>query len=186
MPAMKHAKKILPLAAAISVLVIIVISSLAVPTDAASVLDTTYAPAASIGDVFSINAWGEIAAKTDDDFSRALTEMHLEFELVEKGRRGVRFDVLSGYFIINSTRYEVTEGVGFAGVPEEGRFNGTLVFGFRFNMTESGEEIMQVGFLGKVVRTEERGPILFMRGRILVDDLTYALGQRGRIHRIET
>ncbi len=186
MQAMKHAKKILPITAAISVLVIIVISSLAVPTDAASVLDTSYAPAASVGDVFSINAWGEIAAKIDDDLSRALTEMHLEFELVEKGQRGVRFDVLSGYFIINSTRYEVTEGVGFAGVPKEGRFNGTLVFGFRFNMTESGEELVQVGFLGKVVRTEEHGPILFMRGRILVDDLTYALGQRGRIHRIET
>jgi hypothetical protein len=183
---MRHAKKFLPLAAAISVLVIIVVSSLATPTDAASVLDTAYAPAASIGDVFSINAWGEIAAKTNDDFSRALTEMHLEFELVEKGRRKARFHVLSGYFIINSTRYEVTEGVGFAGVPEDGRFNGTLVFGFRFNMTESGEEIAQVGFLGKVVRTEERGPILFMRGRVLVDDLTYALGQRGRIHRIET
>ncbi len=173
--------------AAISVLVIIVVSSLAIPTDAASVLDTAYAPAASVGDVFSIDAWGEIAAKTDDDdLSRALTEMHLEFELVEKGRRSVRFNILSGYFIINSTRYEVTEGVGFAGVPEEGRFNGTLVFGFRFNMTESGEEIVQIGFLGKVVRTEERGPILLMRGRVLVDDLTYALGQRGRIHRIET
>ena len=183
---MRHAKKILPLAAAISVLVIVVVSSLAIPTDAASVLDTAHAPAASVGDVFSINAWGEIAARTDDDLSRALTEMHLEFELVEKGQRGVRFTVISGYFIINSTRYEVTEGVGFAGVPEEGRFNGTLVFGFRFNMTEFGEKIDQVGFLGKVVRTEERGPILFMRGRVLIDDLTYALGQRGRIHRIET
>ncbi|MCK4566543.1 MAG: hypothetical protein KAU48_04460, partial [Candidatus Thorarchaeota archaeon] len=76
------------------------------------------------------------------------------------------------------------EGLGIAGRPEEGRFNGTIVFGFRINVTGPNGEEVQLEFRGFVKRTQERGPLLLMQGRLVLDDQVFVFRQIGLIHKI--
>jgi hypothetical protein len=148
-------------------------------------LETTNAKGTKLGDAFYIDSRGRAAPKDDDEsIIHALTKMHIEFILSQKGRRGVLFEITCGTFIMNSTRFSFSEGIGFAGRPTEGRFNNTVVFGFRFNMTESDGEVAEVGLLGRVKRTEKLGPVLVMKGRIEFDGFTYGFIQAGKIHRL--
>ncbi len=181
---MRHAKKILALGAVLSVFALIALPLLTTSVDAAAVLESEATARAAIGDSFSIEARGEAGFRTEDTESRALTKMHLEFEIVRNGTRGVMFEVTSGYLVMNYSRYSVTEGLGFAGRPDEGRFNNTIVFGFRLNMTGADDTDISVGFLGFVVRNQDSKPVLVMRGQITVDDLVYNLLQRGIIQRL--
>ena len=182
---MKHARKALILTAAASISFLFVLPLLVTPTDAASVLETTNARGAEIGDAFYIDSrGGAIANDSDGNKIRALTKMHIEFTLTRRGLRGVIFEVTSGTFTMNYTQFSFSKGVGVAGRPTEGRFNGTVVFGFKFNMTDPDGRLAEVGLLGKVKRTEEHGPVLVMKGRINLDGLTYSFIQAGKIHRI--
>ena len=182
---MKHARKVLVLITAASISLLFVLPLLITPTDAASVLETTNARGAEVGDAFYIDSRGRAAANdSDGNIIRALLKMHIEFSLTRKGRRGVIFEVTSGTVTMNYTQFSFSEGVGFAGRPTEGRFNGTVVFGFKFNMTDSDGGLAEVGLLGKVKRTEEHGPVLVMKGRIDYGGLTYCFIQAGKIHRI--
>jgi hypothetical protein len=184
---MKHARKLLVFTAATAISLLFVLPLLATPTDAASVLETTNATGAELGDAFYINSRGRAAAKNDDEnIIRALTKMHIKFTLTRKGRRGVLFEITSGTFTLNSTQFSFSEGIGFAGRPMEGQFNDTVIFGFRFNMTESDGTFAEVGLLGRVKRTEEHGPVLVMKGRIIFNGLTYGFIQAGKIQRMNT
>ena len=85
---------------------------------------------------------------------------------------------------MNDTLFEFDEGLGIAGRPEEGRFNGTIVFGFRINVTGPNGEVAQLEFRGFVKRTQEHGPLLIMQGRLVLDNQVFVFRQIGRIHRI--
>ena len=182
---MKHARKVLIFTAAASISLLFILPLLVAPIDAASVLETTNANGAEIGDGFYIDSRGGARANdSEGNLIRALLKMHIEFTLTRKGRRGVIFDVTSGTFTMNFTQFSFSDGIGFAGRPTDGKFNGTVVFGFRFNMTDSTGRIAEVGLLGRVKRTEEHGPVLVMKGRIDFDGLTYGFIQAGKIHRL--
>jgi hypothetical protein len=184
---MKHARKIFVLTAATAISLLFVLPLMATPTDAASILETTNAKGAEIGAAFCIDSRGQAAAKNDtENIIRALTKMHIEFTLARKGRRGVLFEITYGTFILNSTEFSFSEGLGFAGRPKESRFNNTVVFGFRFNMTDSDGKFAEVGFVGRVKRTEEHGPVLVMKGRMNFNGFTYGFIQAGKIHRMTT
>jgi hypothetical protein len=182
---MKHARKILILTAAASISLIFIIPLLVAPTDAYSILDTTNAKGANIGDAFYIDSRGGGAARDcNENHVRVLIKMHIEFTLVRRGLRGVIFEITSGTFTMNLTQLSFSEGMGFAGRPKDSRFNGTVIFGFKFNMTDLDGKMAEVGLIGKVKRTEEYGPVLVMKGRINYDGLTYGFIQAGKIHRI--
>lgn len=182
---MKHARNALVFTAAASISLLFVLPLLVAPTDAASILETTNARGAELGDAFCIDSRGEAAAKdSDESIIHALIEMRIEFILTRKGQRGVIFEVTSGSFTMNLTKFSFCEGVGFAGRPSEGKFNGTVIFGFKFNMTDSDGRLAKVSLLGKVKRIEAHGPVLVMKGRIEFDGPTYGFIQAGKIHRI--
>ena len=184
---MKHAKKTLTFLSALALVFIIAFPLVTTTVDAASVLETEAAATASIGDTFEILARGRGGFTLEDmeDFeANYLTQMKLEFKIVRRGERGVLLEVLEGHFSLNDTTFDFDEGFGIAGRPEEGRFNGTIVFGFRINVTDSNGEEAQLEFRGFVKRTQDNGPILLMQGRLVLADQVFVFRQIGRIHRI--
>ncbi len=183
---MKRVAPVLVPTISVSLAILLVFSLSPLLTDAAAILDSPGAAAASLGNSFEIKAIGEAIANTTDGSVRALTKMHLEFTIVRNGTRGVLFQVNSGYLVMNYTRYEIQEGIGLAGRPREGRFNNTIVFGFRVNLTGYDGDAAQLVFRGFVARNEAKGPILYMQGRITLESVQYYLIQRGNVHRIKT
>jgi len=179
---MMHAKQAAVVASAAVFLVLLSLPFIVVPTDAAAVLDTPETARLGIGTVLQIDARGTAQANVDEEVVRALTTMSLVFEITQKGQHGALFAVMSGSLVLNTTRFVVTNGIGVAGRPEMGRFNGTVVFVFRFNMTKTDGTIVQVTLRGIVVRSEGHGPILAMRGTMSVDNLSWVLRQFGRVH----
>ena len=185
---MKHAKKSLTILSALAFVFIIAFPLMTTTVDAASVLEREAAVTASIGDTFEILARGRGGNTLEDmDEFKAdyLTHMDLEFTITRRGERGVLLEVLDGHFSLNDTIFEFDEGgLGIVGRPEEGRFNGTLVFGFRINVTGPDGEVAQLAFRGIVKRTFEHGPLLVMQGRLVQEDQVFVFRQIGRIHRI--
>jgi hypothetical protein len=184
---MKRAKKTLTLLSALALVFIIAFPLMTTTVDAASVLEREAAATASIGDTFEILARGRGGFTLEDmeNFEADyLTNMTLEFTITRRGERGVLLEVLDGQFSLNDTVFEFNEGLGIAGRPEEGRFNGTLVFGFRINVTGPDGEVAQLKFRGIVKRTLEHGPLLIMQGRLVLEDQIFVFRQIGRIHRI--
>jgi hypothetical protein len=184
---MKHAKKLL-IIASVSVLILLLASPMFTTTaDAAVVLESPAAAAASVGDSFGIVARGRGGFRTDsiEEFTANYqTQMSLNFLIARRGERGVLLQVLTGTFSINDTVYSFNDGIGFAGRPQDGRFNKTIVFGFRINVTGPSGERGQLEFIGRVRRTESNGPFLVMRGRLILGDSAFVFAQIGRIHRI--
>jgi hypothetical protein len=181
---MQHAKRITIAVTATILVTLLALQTFASPVDAAAILESENTALASIGDSFSIDARGEFFILSEDFESRALTKMHFEFTIVRNGSRGVMFSVNSGYLVVNTTRYTVVDGLGFAGRPSNGRFNTTLIFGFRINLTDNAGNKIHLGFLGGVIRNSDSRPILIMRGQATFDGLSYTLIQRGLIRRI--
>jgi hypothetical protein len=184
---MKHAKKSFTLLSTLALVFIIAFPLMTTTVDAASVLEKEAAAIASIGDTFEILARGrggftpeDIDAFDADYFTR----MELEFTITRRGERGVLLEVHEGSFSLNDTIFEFDDGLGIAGRPEESRFNGTLIFGFKINVTGPNGEVAQLGFRGIVKRTQEHGPLLVMLGRLVLDNQVYVFRQIGRIHRI--
>jgi len=164
---MKRAKKTLTLLSALALVFIIAFPLMTSTVDAASVLEKEAAATASIGDSFEILARGRGGFTIEDieDFEADyLTRMELDFKITRRGERGVLLEVLDGHFSLNDTVFDFDEGLGIAGRPEEGRFNGTI--------------------RGFVKRTHERGPLLVMQGRLVLDDQVFVFRQIGLIHRI--
>ena len=180
---LKRAKKKAIALAAMSFVFLLALPIFAVPTDAAAVLDYPDSARVEIGTAFYIDARGEGNSRESSEGSRVLTSMHLEFEVSARGERGVLFIITSGSFVANYTHYELTDGIGAAGRPQEGRFNKTIVFIFRFNMTGPNGEIIQAKVFGFVKRTQDYGPVLVMGGSAVLDGIDYAIRQLGRIHR---
>jgi len=184
---MKHAKKTLTIFSALALVFIIAFPLMTTTVDAASVLEKEAAATASIGDTFEILARGRGGFTIEDmeDFkANYLTQMELDFKITRRGERGVMLEVLDGHFSLNDTTFDFDEGLGLAGRPEEGTFNGTIVFGFRINVTGPNGEEAQLEFRGFVKRTQELGPLLLMRGRLVLEDQVFVFRQIGRIHRI--
>ncbi len=184
---MKHAKKTFTILSALVLVFIVAFPLVTTPVDAAAVLETEAAATASIGDSFEILARGRGGFALDDmeDFEADyLTRMDLEFKIIRRGERGVLLEVLDGHFSLNDTIFDFDEGLGIAGRLEEGLFNGTIVFGFRINVTGPNGEEAQLEFRGFVKRTQELGPLLVMQGRLVLDDQVFVFRQIGRIHRI--
>ncbi|MFX0106987.1 MAG: hypothetical protein ACFE7R_01765 [Candidatus Hodarchaeota archaeon] len=181
---MRYARGLVVGTAAIAVILLLAMSMFAAPVDAATVLETENARGAEVGDSFHIKALGQAGVRVNGELVRALTNMEIDFELAEKGSRRVRFEITNGFFEMNYTRFLLTEGVGAAGRPAEGEFNGTIVFGFRFNCTSEDDSSAEVILVGKVVRTEDNGPVLVMKGRITIGNVDYLFRQLGRIQRI--
>jgi len=184
---MKHAKKSLTILSALALVFIIAFPLMTTTVDAASVLEKEAAATASIGDTFEILARGRGGYTLEDMESFEadyLTNMTLEFTITRRGELGVLLEVLDGHFSLNETIFEFDEGLGIAGRPVEGRFNGTIVFGFRINVTGPNGEVAQLEFRGIVKRTLEHGPLLIMQGRLVLEDQTFVFRQIGRIHRI--
>lgn len=184
---MKHAKKSLTILATLALVFIIAFPLMTTTVDAASALEKEAAAIASIGDTFEILARGRggyILEDMEEFEADYLTQMDLTFTIARRGERGVLLEVLDGHFSLNDTTFEFDEGLGVAGRPEEGRFNGTLVFGFRINVTGPNGEVAQLAFRGIVKRTQEHGPLLIMQGRLVLDDQVFVFRQIGRIHRI--
>lgn len=177
-----HAKKVATSATAGAFLLLLALPFVVVQTDAAAVLDTPQTAGVQIGTILQINAYGEGRANASGAVLRALTSMNLVFEVTQKGQRGALFTVKTGSFVLNSTGFVISEGVGVAGRPEEGRLNGTVVFVFRFNMTGTDGVTTEVTLRGIVMRHEGRAPVLMMRGTFSVGGLTWLLRQSGRIH----
>jgi len=184
---MNRAKKSLTILSTLTLVFIIVFPLMTSTVDAASVLETEAAATASIGDSFEILARGRGGFTIEDmeNFEADyLTRMELDFKISRRGDRGVLLEVLDGHFSLNDTTFDFDEGLGIAGRPEESKFNGTIVFGFRINVTGPNGEEAQLGFRGFVKRTEERGPLLLIQGRLVLDDQVFVFRQIGIIHRI--
>ncbi|MFX1483843.1 MAG: hypothetical protein ACFFCP_11730 [Promethearchaeota archaeon] len=183
---MTHAKKLLTLASALLLVFLVAFPSFAT-TDAAMVLESPAAAAASVGDSFLIRARGRGGVQTierEDFVVNYHTEMNLEFRIIRRGDRGVVLEVLGGTFSLNSTVYTFDAGLGFAGKPQNERFNGTeLVFGFRINATSPTGESAETTIFGGVRRHHDIRPTLIMRGRIVISDTSIVFGQLGRIQR---
>ena len=180
---MKRVKELTIAATAISFAFLLALPVFVVPTDAAAVLDAPDAARVEIGDAFVIDARGEGNSRDTSDISRILTKMHLEFEVSDRRERGVIFAITSGSFVANYTQFSLIDGLGAAGRPEEGRFNETVTFIFRLNLTGPEGEVIQIKIFGFVQRTENFGPVLFMRGLVILDGIEYVLSQLGRISR---
>ncbi|MHA1138305.1 MAG: hypothetical protein ACTSSE_17635 [Candidatus Thorarchaeota archaeon] len=184
---MKITKKSLTILSALVLVFIIAFPLITTTVDAASVLEKEAAATASIGDTFEILARGRGGYTLEDieEFKADyLTNMTLEFTITRRGERGVLLEVLDGSFSLNDTTFGFDEGLGIAGRPEEGRFNGTIVFGFRINVTGPNGEVAQLEFRGIVKRIQEHGPLLIMQGRLVLEDQIFVFRQFGRIHRI--
>ncbi len=181
---MQHARKITLIAIATVLIGLVTVPAFMTPVDAASILESEVRAQVAIGDSFYIDARGEIFILNEDMESRALTKMHFEFTIVRNGSRGVMFEVNSGYMVVNNTRYTVVDGIGFAGRPSQGRFNSTIVFGFRMNLTDGLGTEIQLSFLGAVYRNANERPVLIMRGNLILNGLEYNLLQRGLIRRM--
>ena len=184
---MKLPKKTITFLTAIVILLVITLPLMTTTVDAATVLEKEAAAAASIGNSFEILARGRGSFKTEDieDFQvNYRTRMNLCFLIAFKGERGVILQILEGSFAINETDYSFDDGIGVAGRPTQGDFNGTIIYGFRINVTSSTEEIGQLEFVGRVERTQNYGPLLIMKGRLTLDEQSFVFGQIGRIHRI--
>jgi hypothetical protein len=183
---MKHTAKLLTLSSVLVLLFIVAAPMFTVTADAATVLESPAAATASVGDSFMIIARGRGGLRVDnrEDFlTNYQTRMSLDFIISRQAERGVLLEVLAAEFAINDTIFSFDDGIGFAGRPQDERFNGTIVFGFRINMTGSQGEIAQLEFLGRVRRTEDSGPFLFMKGRLTIDETVFMFVQIGRIHR---
>jgi len=184
---MTHAKKSLTILSALALVFIIAFPLIASTVDAASVLEKEAAATASIGDTFEILARGRGGYTLEDmtNFEAVyFTQMNLEFTIIRRGERGVLLEALDGHFSLNDTIYEFDRGFGIVARPEEGRFNGTMVFGFRINATGPNGEVAQLEFRGIVKRTQEHGPLLIMQGQLVLENQTFVFRQVGRIHRI--
>ena len=184
---MNHAKKAITLLSATILLLIIASPLLIASVDAAAVLEKETAAAASIGDAFEILARGRGGFRNDSISTfeaNYITQMKLQFLLSYKAQNGVVLEVLNGYFSINDTSFTFENGKGIAGRPAQGAFNGTIVFGFRINMTNSVGTSAQLEFVGRVKRVLYYGPLLIMKGKLIIDGQFFAFGQIGRIHKI--
>lgn len=183
---MKHAKKIVTITSAIVLVFIVALPMFTATVDAATVLESPAAATASIGDSFEILARGRGGFRVEnrEDFlANYKTRMSLEFMIARQGERGVLLEVLTGDFALNDTIFTFIDGVGFAGRPLNERLNGTIVFGFRINMTGAQGESAQLEFIGRVRRTENNGPFLLMKGRLTIGEEVFVFAQIGRIHR---
>ena len=183
---MKHAAKILTITSALVLVFIVALPMFTAAADAATVLESPAAATASIGDSFQILARGRGGFRVEnrEDFlTNYKTRMSLEFVIARQGERGVLLEVITGDFALNDTIFTFTDGVGFAGRPQNERLNGTIVFGFRINMTGVQGESAQLEFIGGVRRTENNGPLLFMKGRLSIGEEVFLFAQIGRIHR---
>jgi hypothetical protein len=183
---MKHATKLLTITSALVLVFIIAFPIFTTTIDAASVLESPAAATASVGDSFEILARGRggLRVENREDFlANYKTQMNLDFLIARQGGRGVLLEVLAGDFALNDTIFGFDDGIGFAGRPQDERFNGTIVFSFRINMTGPQGEIAQLEFLGRVRRTENNGPFLFMKGRLTIGEVIFVFAQIGRIHR---
>ena len=183
---MNSAKKAITLLSA-AVLLLLITLPMLTTVDAASVLEKEAAAAASIGDTFEILARGRGGFKFEDveDFQANFKiNMELSFLILYRGERGVVLEALDGDFSMNGTSFAFDNGLGIAGRPTQGEFNGTIIFAFRINMTNSAEEVVQLEFVGRVKRTQDYGPLLLMKGRLIFEDSIFVFRQIGRIHRI--
>jgi len=184
---MKHAKKSLTILSVVALVFIIAFPLMTSTADAASVLEKEAAATASIGNTFEIQARGRGGYTLEDmeNFEADyFAQMNLEFTITRRGERGVLLEVLDGHFLLNDTTYDFDEGLGIVARPEQGRFNGTMVFGFRINITGPNDEVAQLEFRGIVKRTQEHGPLLIMQGRLVIENQVFVFRQVGRIHRI--
>jgi hypothetical protein len=184
---MNNAKKSLTIISAFALVFLVAFPLMATTVDAASVLEKEAAAISSIGNSFEILARGRggYTLENMDEFEAAyFTQMNLDFTITRRGERGVVLDVLNGHFSLNDTTFDFDEGFGIAGRPEVGIFNGTIVFGFRINVTGPNGENAQLEFRGIVKRTQEHGPLLIMQGRLVLENQVFVFRQIGRIHRI--
>ena len=183
---MKHATKLLTLGSVFVLVFIVAAPMFTVPADAATVLESPTAATASLGDSFGIIARGRggtLVDNREEFLANYQTRMSLNFTIARQGERGVILEVLAGEFALNDTIFSFDDGIGFAGRPQDERLNGTIVFGFRINMTDPLGETAQLEFLGRVRRTENNGPLLFMKGRLTIGEMVFVFAQIGRIHR---
>lgn len=184
---MKPTKKAISILSSIVLLSIITLPMLTLSVDAASVLENEDAAIARIGDSFEIIAKGRGGFNSNaiEEFqANYKIQMKFNFLIACKGERGVLFESLNGHLSINDTSYTFDNGMGIAGLPTKGKFNDTLVFGFKINLTDSDEQTSQLEFIGRVLRTQNHGPLLLMKGRVTFDGQILVFGVIGRIHRI--
>jgi hypothetical protein len=127
---------------------------------------------------------GELPENRSEFEANIFTNMTLQFAILARGERGVILDVQEGHFSLNSTIFSFDVGRGFAARPVQSNLNVTATFGFRINMTGPEDIEAQLIFLGGVRRTPDYGPLLVMRGRLIIGDTTYVFGQLGRIFRV--
>ncbi len=181
---MEHIRKALSIAVPAFLVAAILLPALMPSADAAPILESEREAAVVKGDMFVIRARG-YAADADSGV-RIRTTMRIGFVVERAAERRALFRVTSGYCIINGTRYEIAMGVGRAGRPVAGRFNGTAVFGFVFNATGADQQTVLIRFRGVVVREPGRRPFLVMGGRLALGSSTYNLRQRGFIGRYQS
>ncbi|MBD3159887.1 MAG: hypothetical protein GF309_13985 [Candidatus Lokiarchaeota archaeon] len=135
-----------------------------------------------VGESFILSSRGGARADSNGDKIHALTKLELHFEVAGKENRRLQLNAFSGHLILNETRFAIEDGRGVVGRPTQGRFNGTTVVGFRFNVTDSEGNTGTVVFLGKVV-SAARGKVLRMIGTVHVDGLAYKWRHIGRVRR---
>lgn len=183
-----QAEKALTLTSVLVLVSIIASPMLTATADAALVLESPAAATASIGDSFGIVARGRGGFRADDlnDFTANYqARMNLDFLIARHGERGVILQAITCTFSINNSIYNIDDGVGFAGRTQRSQINGTILFGFRINVSDSCGDTGQLEFIGQVRRTENYGPLLIMRGRLVLDNMVFVFAQVGSIHRVQ-
>ncbi len=168
------------------VLALLVLIPLAMqPIDAASALEEPTSTLVQVGDLVSLDAKGKGRLNGKEQV-QVLTKMHLELRVSQTAMRRVSFDVLRGCLILNNSHYTVVAGVGIAGRSQHARFNTSVCFIFRINMTGPAGEDVSLTIHGGVKKTQEHGRVLIMRCITNIDGIEYVLWQVGRAHRTQT
>ncbi|MGQ4871405.1 MAG: hypothetical protein ACP6IT_06175 [Candidatus Thorarchaeota archaeon] len=165
---------------------ILMVPVMSAPVAATDVEASEHGTRISVGDTFVIDTRGRMFRGLEPLSTWTPIKMHLEFCVQGMGDRRVYLNVTSGLVTIGETQLTVVEGIGVIGRPTEGRFRGRIVFGIRLNLTSVDGNNATISIRGTVRHTHDHGPVLLMRGRILIDGDVHGLAQIGRASRIQS
>ncbi len=183
---MKITKKIVSAAIPISFLLLLALPTFVASIGNTSVLESSKTSKIAIGDSFVIRARGITNSSSDYSDTHTRTRMRITIQTVRIDQRGIRLNVTGGQFYLGHTKYNVADGFGIVGCLKESRFNNTIVFGFRLNMTGPDGELAELFFKGILLPSKKQMHIVAIRGILSLESLDIGLAQRGVIHKIDT
>ncbi len=165
---------------------LLVLPLMAPGATAAEVGSSLTASSVEPGQPFEIHARGTASVEDVPDGPNALTRMHLVFTVVSTETGRVVLAVQSGRVVLNDTGYIVSCGRGVAARLRSGRFEGSIGFGFRVNLTSPDGHPARMLLRGVIVRNGDGHPRVGFRARLDDGVLTWQVRLLARTHRVQS